>query len=437
MAPESSQLLTQSLGGQRTTNAMDPPTILADESITKSEITTPTSRPHSHFQNLPADLLYYIFILCHQADSKAFGTTASHVCRVWRVCALGIPILWSRLMFGSTRPWLGKNHTWVQRSGHIPLEIDISPSPFWKNYGKILRTIMKIVLRQAHRWKKLSIYIPREKTARFLLEQLSSVNAPLLEELSVHGSTEIRKDLKFKCRPFQNGTPELRSLVIKTFQFDWLSTPQPKLEVIRLTLAHPLPRSSPSQILTTYPTLRHLTVNPHAYFYPSTIHSTTPNSKIIHLSLHCLQVPVDLLDEILAVAELPALGHLHLPNLFKPSPETIVLLQQHSPRLERLTIGSGSGRSSGTEDNLRKILPSFHPVRSLREVVFGGIQFRQPHLPIGTAVPPSVQDIIIRGCDGLLEEDFRPLVESRMGADGVKPLKHLQVDDLTVDVSEG
>lgn len=408
--------------------ATDAATILTEDPIIQPEGPISATQSHTHFQDLPADLVYSIFITSHQTDPKNFGTTASHVCRAWRICALGIPILWSGLVFGTIQPWIEKNHTWIQRSSQAPLEIAIWPFPFWKNFTKRLRMIMDLILPQAHRWKKLRISLTLEKIARFFLEELVAVNAPLLEEFSVYGSSDLRRDFKCHCRPFKSGSPELRSLTISIVQFDWLSSLQPKLEVIKLTLAHPLDPSSLPQILTIYPSLRRLEITQHTYEHPSANPTTTSRSKITHLSLHTLDVPVDVLDEIVANAELPALVHLRLPNTYNPSPRSIARLQRSS-KPERLTIWH---ERQGEE--LDQLLNSFHPVRSLRAVGFEAIRFRQS---LGNIVPPSVQELTFKGCDGFVDGDFRGLVESRMGVEGVAPLTRLQVDDLTIDVGEG
>lgn len=149
-----------------------------------AQLSLSVSKRLSLIQILPPDLLYTLFLRCHREDAD-FPIIASHVCQHWRTCALRASVLWRQLVFDTPWPNEAKFQAYIKRSGVALLDIKLYPEPFRKASMKTLRTILRLILPQAHRWKTLEVLMTPHKVTRAVFDRLVAVPVPELEALYI------------------------------------------------------------------------------------------------------------------------------------------------------------------------------------------------------------------------------------------------------------
>ncbi|KIO23274.1 hypothetical protein M407DRAFT_27264 [Tulasnella calospora MUT 4182] len=205
------------------------------------------AQSHHMLANVPYDIFRMIVFSCWKGsnddDHSNFPTTASHVCRTWRLYALDTGAFWASLEFRQARPHgaIMKYKVWLERARGSPLDISIGFQPFKGASVKHAKSIMRLIMPHVSHWRSFQVDRVPKKISRLIFDQLRDVSAPMLEVLKVfgegHGST-FRKPTTTTCKlkPFVNGeASNLKELTVVGFPHNYFVTRFTGLQVLQLT----------------------------------------------------------------------------------------------------------------------------------------------------------------------------------------------------------
>ncbi|KAG8940369.1 hypothetical protein FRC04_005388 [Tulasnella sp. 424] len=173
-----------------------------------------------HINDLPYDVFHLIFSICCEASKTGvpFQVLASHVCRTWRQHAINTPSFWTKLEFRQKKPRFEKYQVWLERTNGAPFDVSIDQGPFHGASVKHAKEIMRLIVPNIARLRRLEVLTAPPKIMRIIFDRLARVSAPQLRKLTVRAErdswwSEPAKQTKWKFQPFVQGeAPSLREL---------------------------------------------------------------------------------------------------------------------------------------------------------------------------------------------------------------------------------
>ncbi|TFY77205.1 hypothetical protein EWM64_g6805, partial [Hericium alpestre] len=223
--------------------------LLADLEAIQHLVTLTVARMNdlSITARLPAEVLMHIFDTLRDCDPPSskpllgdklrpgekrhlgWISSATHVCRRWRLMALAVPALWTRIGAPQTGPWMNEM---LARSKQVPFTLSATitrddkvcdtvikaagPDFIWRMKG--LHLADERIKRPCYVFDDITEYGPLVEYRREVLRSLKH-SAPMLESLTLDDVT------KFETMPsqfFANETPRLRHFAIREcFKLQW------------------------------------------------------------------------------------------------------------------------------------------------------------------------------------------------------------------------
>lgn len=392
---------------------------------------------------LPTDVVYCIYLACHHHDPRHFATIASHVCKSWRELALGAATLWTDLVFDRSRYTVEKNVAWALRSGECLLNVDIQSKAFKKASVATARGVLRLLKSERHRIQTLKVDddIPM-KIRRMLFDGLRDVAVPQLRELRVQVDDD-GESRGWKLRLFE--APTLERLAIRRREFDWSSPLIATLKAFKITSVPDFIPSVAHDIFTRAQRLESFNLLLSDRLDPSwdtaAIDIVAP-TPIVHHALSYLHVPPKILKYLQQAFHFPALRHLRISDFYYHQPPlgSSPPLDDVFPGLQRLTIHIWTGGDSeALETKLNDYLIGFANIKTIKTVVFDSIYWTDEDGEgsiigrFGQKIPSCVDTVIVEeehDGHGNLGNDYtvvKAFVESRMKAEGIVPIRHLEL----------
>ena len=182
---------------------------------------------HAPIFTLPVEIICLIFREAHsvmeinrkddQIQVHPTEVAISHVCRQWRLTAIGLPILWSSFYYhgpSATYATLSRFEIYLERSKLNPLELWLDsrqPTPDHELNVAILDMALTVV----SRWQLVSIFSNGDSrnsmsTSNFVRLKLKELHAPHLEYLALYSNIF-----------FENENGEIRRAIASALIYLW------------------------------------------------------------------------------------------------------------------------------------------------------------------------------------------------------------------------
>ncbi|KAG9014919.1 hypothetical protein FRB90_005109 [Tulasnella sp. 427] len=425
-----------------------------------SSASNPFAKPV--INTLPFDLFQIIFtIVCEEGDGLA--VSLSHVCRLWRSCALSMPFLWNELEFTKCAPNWEMLDAKLKRSGQAPLDVYLAEATFVKSGMPHLRRIMRMIVPQISRWRTLQMVDVPHKIRRVLLDQLRGRTVPVLERVEVVQGNKYERP--FKCRikstsphwdprRIFDGARNLRHLEWTIPGTESHLLP-PFQQLLTLTIGEDTLQLLPEpvielvlSILSAIPTLQELTVyndpdvSPELTAFPASLeHLVRPPVTIPSLQLlgvFGLQAIRIAILQSLILPNLQTFGKPHWQTNLHVMCCTFIAQTRPFPKLRSIILdGDGNFWDEHISlDGISRYMPNLpSAVSNLQKLVvltfisvhFGGNNRWLPNL--GNCCP-HLKRLTMMHCIGYTVSAIRGIVEMRLQGGGIVPLEELRVDPL-------
>ncbi|KAI0694173.1 hypothetical protein C8T65DRAFT_57902 [Cerioporus squamosus] len=184
--------------------------------------------------SFPIELLSELFsYLAWTRPLETDLVVATHVCRLWRIAALGNPLLWAHVSATS----LSKARAFFERSKFAPLNVHIS-SP------DDVEAMLNLLRSNSARVRSLHVETSDLPTTAQCLLHLSQMHVPILESLRLDGPQQlsdpstmrILHTLQSRCgqEHWSSCTPLLRHLHIRSLGIPWEAPLYQNLSVLDL-----------------------------------------------------------------------------------------------------------------------------------------------------------------------------------------------------------
>ncbi|KAG8941010.1 hypothetical protein FRC04_004828 [Tulasnella sp. 424] len=418
---------------------------------------------------LPYDILFIIFTLCWEDQEEGLGskrphfpTTASHVCRTWRRCALETPTFWAVLEFCQRLPAFEKYQTWLERSKDHPLDILLGPEPF-KGEARATHaeTILQLTGPHIRRWRSISAEGLPETVVRVIFDWIGRDNGlkrlEMLETVKVVaqegvGSKSYRGDPSWEFKPFSEGEapPKLRHVILESESFEYFGGEFKIFQAWQILHLSMRFQGSPSalfhQFLSSFPNLNVLRIAHYSYVrwpcddsYIRDI-ETSPVPPLTHHSLTELSLYVfhSQRDKTVSSLILPNLRYLLDQTRMEPGLAIFCLphLSQNHPFPRLVSLRLGGMRSVSEEDShanaahLAHLEGALAGLPGLKTLTFDNVDFGGgdgQYLDCIGRVCPRLRCLILVMCRGYTLSGLVRIAEQRRGAEELDSLVRIVV----------
>ncbi|KAG8976780.1 hypothetical protein FRC05_003130 [Tulasnella sp. 425] len=182
---------------------------------------------------LPWNEFFTELVVTDDSNLCQYLLTITQICQWWRQVALDTPRLWNILILNE-RASLSKLQTWLDRSKAAPLHIYLIQG-FRVPSVSVDNELIPLLLQHVNRWGWFNYQSPSPRGLAKLLEALEGEEVPLLEKLSLSGSTHPREfESQTKLFNGPQSVPKLVDVKLWDIPLDWRNSPFRNLRALSL-----------------------------------------------------------------------------------------------------------------------------------------------------------------------------------------------------------